>query len=146
MKSEILGRGSGINYNHPNNLLKGFVAAKSIFPVMVQVQSSPVRAALLLTLMLGQPQHPRQAAQHCFGFVYLCFPFVSWLKIWFWGPVLKTFQIDFTWTLLCKIKAPCFFTLNIALQIDVSTTGKQNGFIRTVSVQELSIENQSLGQ
>lgn len=77
MKSKILGRGSSINYNHPNNLLKGFAAAKSMFPMMVQVQPSPVRAALQVTLMLGQLQHPRQAAQHCFGFVYLCFPFIS---------------------------------------------------------------------
>lgn len=83
MKSETLGRGSGSNYNHTNNLLKGFAAAKSMFPMVVQVQPSPVRTALQLTLMLGQSQHLRQAAQHCFGFVYLCFPFISWLKIWF---------------------------------------------------------------
>lgn len=64
MKSEILGRASSTNYNHPNNLLKGFAAAKPMFPVVVQVQPSPVRTALQLTLMLGQSQHLRQAAQH----------------------------------------------------------------------------------
>lgn len=146
IESEILGRASSTNYNHSNNLLKGFAAAKSMFPMMAQVQPSPVRTAVQLSLMLGQSQHPRQAAQHWFGFVYLCFPFIPWLKIQFWGPILKTFQIDFTCKLLCKVKAPHFFTLNIALRIDVSTTVKQNWFIRTVSVQELSIENQCLGQ
>lgn len=146
MKSEILGRGSSTNYNHPNNLLKGFAAAKPMFTVVVQVQPCPVRTILHLSLMPGKCQHPRQAVQYWFVFVYLCFPFISWLKIWFWDPTLKTFQIDFTCKLLYKVKAPHFFTLNIALRIDVSTTGTQNGFIRTVSVQELSIENQSLGQ
>lgn len=83
MKSETMGRNFGTNYNHTNHLLRGFTAAKSMFPVVVQVQPSPVRTVLQLILMLGQSQHLRQAAQHWFGFVYLCFPFISWLKIWF---------------------------------------------------------------
>lgn len=67
MKSAILGRGSGTNYNHTNNLLKGFAAAKLMFSRVVQVQPNPVRTALQLALMLGQSQHLRQAAQPGLG-------------------------------------------------------------------------------
>ena len=62
MKREILGRGSNTNYNCPNNRLKGFAAARSMFPMFVRVQPCPVRIALQLTPMQGQSQHPRQAA------------------------------------------------------------------------------------
>lgn len=73
MKSEILGRGSSTNYSHPNNLLKGFAAAKSMFTVVLQVQPCPVRTILQLTLMPGKSQHPRQAAQYWF----VCLPTLS---------------------------------------------------------------------
>lgn len=63
MKREILGRGSNTNYNYPNNLLNGFAAANSVFPMFVQVQLCLVRTAVQLTPMQGQSRHPRQAAQ-----------------------------------------------------------------------------------
>lgn len=115
MKSEILGRGSGTNYNHTNNLLKGFAAAKLMFPMVVQVQPNPVRTALQLILMLGPSQHLRQAAQHWFGFVYLCFPFISWLKIWFWGTILKTFKLISPANSSPKLRPHFFFFLWILL-------------------------------
>lgn len=78
MEREILGRGSNTNYNYPNNLLKGFAAAKSMFPLFAQVQPCLVRAALQLTPMQGQSWHPRQAAQQVQVFFLTC-PFLSFL-------------------------------------------------------------------
>lgn len=42
MKREIVGRDSNTNYSYLNSVLKGFTAAKLIFPMFVQVQRSSV--------------------------------------------------------------------------------------------------------
>lgn len=147
MKSEILGRGSGTNYNHTNNLLKGFAAAKLMFPMVVQVQPNPVRTALQLILMLGPSQHLRQAAQHWFGFVYLCFPFISWLKIWFWGTILKTFKLISPANSSPKLRPHFFFFFSEYCFENWCQHNWQTKWIhQDCEVQELSIENQSLGQ
>lgn len=141
------GRGSNGNRNYPNIPLRGFAAAKSTFPVSVQGQPCPVGTALQRLPCRNHPSIETSCSKNCwiFFFFYLCFPFDSWSNSGSEALSCKQIKLISHTNSSAELRPHIFYS-EYLLRVDASTTGKPNGFIRTVCVQQLSIGNQSSGQ